>query len=112
MTIFEKIIAREIPATIVFENEELAAFRDIDPKAPTHILVVPKKPIASLNDLDADDAGLIGKMVIAAAEIARKEGVAESGYRLVLNCNSDGGQSVDHIHCHLMGGRQMNWPPG
>jgi histidine triad (HIT) family protein len=112
MTIFEKIIAREIPASIVFENEELIAFRDIDPKAPTHILIVPKRPIPTLNDTSAGDAVLLGKIVTTATEIAKAEGIAEKGYRLVFNCNRDGGQSVDHIHCHLMGGRQMNWPPG
>jgi histidine triad (HIT) family protein len=112
MTIFEKIIAREIPANIVYENNDLIAFRDIDPKAPTHILIVPKRPITTLNDLSIADAELAGKIVIAAAEIAKTEGIGESGYRLVFNCNRDGGQSVDHIHCHLLGGRQMHWPPG
>jgi len=112
MTIFEKIIAREIPATIVFETDELIAFRDIDPKAPTHILIVPKRAIETVNDAAPGDAELIGKIVLAAAGIAKAEGIAESGYRLVFNCNRDGGQSVDHIHCHLLGGRQMNWPPG
>lgn len=112
MTIFEKIIARQIPATIVYESDDIIAFRDIDPKAPTHILIVPKSPIVTLNDLEATDAELVGKIVLAAKEIAAKEGIAESGYRLVFNCNRDGGQSVDHIHCHLMGGRQMKWPPG
>ena len=112
MTIFEKIIAREIPATIVSESDELIAFRDIDPKAPTHGLIVPKKLMPTLNDADTSDAQLIGKLVLEAAAIARKEGIDASGYRLVINCNRDGGQSVDHIHCHLLGGRQMNWPPG
>ncbi|HYM21211.1 MAG TPA: histidine triad nucleotide-binding protein [Candidatus Kapabacteria bacterium] len=112
MTIFEKIIAREIPATIVYEDDDLIAFRDIDPQAPTHILIAPKSPIATLNDLDSSDAELTGKIVIAAATIAKAEGIDESGYRLVFNCNRDGGQSVDHIHCHLLGGRQMRWPPG
>lgn len=112
MTIFEKIIAREIPADIVFENDDLIAFRDIDPKAPVHILIVPKRRIPTTNDLVASDAELIGKMILAAAEIAKGEGIAESGYRLVVNCNRDGGQSVNHIHCHLLGGRQLNWPPG
>lgn len=112
MTIFEKIIAREIPATIVFETDELIAFRDIDPKAPTHILIVPKHPIETVNDATPGDAELLGKIVLAAAGIAKAEGIAETGYRLVFNCNRDGGQSVDHIHCHLLGGRQMHWPPG
>lgn len=112
MTIFEKIIAREITATIVFESDDIIAFRDIDPKAPTHILIVPKRSIPTLNDTSAGDAELMGKIVVAAAEIAKSEGIAENGYRLVFNCNKDGGQSVDHIHCHLLGGRPMLWPPG
>ncbi|HET9137554.1 MAG TPA: histidine triad nucleotide-binding protein [Candidatus Kapabacteria bacterium] len=112
MTLFEKIIARQIPAAIVFEDDDVIAFRDIDPKAPVHILVVPKKPITTLNDLTPSDADLIGKVIFRAKEIAANEGIAESGYRLVFNCNRDGGQSVDHIHCHLLGGRQLNWPPG
>jgi len=112
MTLFEKIIARDIPATIVFEDDDFIAFRDIDPKAPTHVLVVPKKPIATLNDLSSEDAELIGKLIVRAKHIAQAEGISESGYRLVFNCNRDGGQSVDHIHCHLLGGRQMKWPPG
>lgn len=112
MTIFEKIIAREIPATIVLETDELIAFRDIDPKAPTHILIVPKRAIETVNDAVPNDAELLGKIVLAAAGIAKAEGIAESGYRLVFNCNRDGGQSVDHIHCHLLGGRQLHWPPG
>jgi histidine triad (HIT) family protein len=112
MTIFEKIIAREIPADIVFENDDVIAFRDIDPKAPIHILIVPKRLIATVNDLQPSDAELVGAMMLAAKQIAAAEGIAESGYRLVVNCNRDGGQSVDHIHCHLLGGRQMHWPPG
>lgn len=112
MTLFEKIIAREITATIVHETEDVIAFRDIDPKAPTHILIVPKRAIPTLNDTSSGDADLMGKIVIAATEIAKKEGIADNGYRLVFNCNRDGGQSVDHIHCHLLGGRPMLWPPG
>ena len=112
MTIFEKIIAREIPADIVFENDDVIAFRDIDPKAPVHILVVTKRPIPTVNDIEQSDDVLLGRVILAAKEIARAEGIAENGYRLVINCNRDGGQSVDHIHCHLLGGRQMHWPPG
>jgi histidine triad (HIT) family protein len=112
VTIFEKIIAREIPATIVHETDDVIAFRDIDPKAPVHILIVPKRMIATVNDLVPTDAELMGKLVLAAKEIAAAEGIAENGYRLVFNCNRDGGQSVDHIHCHLLGGRQLHWPPG
>lgn len=112
MTIFEKIIAREIPATIVYENDDVIAFRDIDPKAPVHILIVPKRSIPTVNDLMPTDAELMGTLLLAAKEIAAAEGIAENGYRLVFNCNRDGGQSVDHIHCHLLGGRQLHWPPG
>jgi histidine triad (HIT) family protein len=110
--LFEKIVAREIPADIVWENDELLAFRDIEPQAPVHILIIPKRKIRTLNDLEPDDAGLVGRMVLAAAEIAKDEGIAEDGYRLNLNCNAAGGQSVWHIHLHLLGGRRMKWPPG
>jgi histidine triad (HIT) family protein len=112
MTLFEKIISREIPADIVYETDEVIAFRDIDPKAPIHILIVHKKAIATINDLTEDDAYLIGKVALAANVIAKQEKIEENGYRLVFNCNKDGGQSVYHIHCHLLGGRQMGWPPG
>ncbi|MFU8877741.1 MAG: histidine triad nucleotide-binding protein [Wenzhouxiangellaceae bacterium] len=110
--LFEKIVRREIPADIVWENDELLAFRDIDPKAPVHVLVIPKRKIRTINDLTADDAGLVGRMVLAAKEIAAAEGIAEDGYRLNFNCNSAAGQSVWHIHLHLLGGRRMSWPPG
>lgn len=110
--LFEKIVARKIPADIVWENDELLAFRDIEPQAPVHILIIPKRKIRTLNDLEPDDAGLVGRMVLAAAEIAKSEGIADDGYRLNLNCNAAGGQSVWHIHLHLLGGRQMKWPPG
>ena len=112
MTLFEKIIAREIPATIIYEDDDVIAFRDIDPKAPTHILITTKRPIPTLNDVVESDAELMGKMVIAAQKVAKSELIDESGYRVVFNCNKDGGQSVYHIHCHLLGGRQMTWPPG
>jgi histidine triad (HIT) family protein len=112
MTIFEKIIAREIPASIVFENNELIAFRDIDPQAPVHIVIATKRPIPTLNELEDEDDELVGKMMIVAQKIAQSENIAESGYRVVFNCNKNGGQSVAHIHCHLLGGRQMKWPPG
>lgn len=110
--LFLKIIRREIPADIVFENDEVLAFRDIDPQAPVHILVIPKRRIATTNDLQAQDAELIGRLFLAAREIAEAEGISEDGYRLVMNCNRHGGQSVYHIHLHVMGGRQMTWPPG
>ncbi len=111
-TIFDKIIRREIPADIVFENDDVLAFRDIDPKAPVHVLFIPKRAIATLNDLQPSDAELAGKLLIAAAAFAKREGFADDGYRVVMNCNDDGGQSVYHIHLHLLAGRRMHWPPG
>lgn len=111
-TIFTKIIAREIPATIVFENERVIAFRDINPQAPVHILIVPKKPIPTVNDIAPEDAPLVGELFVIAAQLAREEGIADDGYRTVFNCNAHGGQEVYHIHLHLLGGRQMTWPPG
>lgn len=111
-TIFTKIIAREIPATIVFENERVIAFRDINPQAPVHILIVPKKPIPTVNDIAPEDAPLVGELFVVAAQLAREEGIADDGYRTVFNCNAHGGQEVYHIHLHLLGGRQMTWPPG
>ncbi len=110
--LFLKIIEREIPADIVFEDDEILAFRDIQPQAPVHILIIPKRRIATLNDLGEEDAGLVGRMVLTARGIAEEEGLSEDGYRLVFNCNEHGGQSVYHIHLHLLGGRQMQWPPG
>ena len=111
-TIFSKIIRKEIPADIVFEDEDILAFRDINPQAPHHILLIPKKEIATINDVESNDAELIGKIVIRAKLIAKELGFAEDGYRLVFNCNKHGGQDVYHIHLHLLGGRQMKWPPG
>jgi len=110
--LFEKIVAREIPADIVWENDELLAFRDVNPQAPVHILIIPKRKIRTLNDLKDEDADLVGRMVLAAKEIAASEGIADDGYRLNFNCNEGGGQSVWHIHLHLLGGRKMAWPPG
>lgn len=111
-TVFSKIIAREIPADIVHETDELLAFRDINPQAPIHILIIPKKPIPTLNDLTEEDTGLMGRMMLAARRIAADLGVAESGYRTLINCNRDGGQDVWHLHLHLLAGRRMGWPPG
>jgi len=111
-TVFDRIIRREIPADIVFEDDEVLGFRDLDPKAPVHVLFIPKRPIATLDAATAGDAALLGKVMLAAAEFARREGFAEAGYRVVMNCNRDGGQSVYHIHLHLLAGRQMHWPPG
>jgi len=111
-TLFSKIIRREIPADIVYEDADVLAFRDINGQAPTHVLFIPLKPIATLNDLGDDDALLVGKLVLAATRYAKAQGFAEDGYRCVINCNRDGGQSVYHIHLHLLAGRQMSWPPG
>ena len=111
-TLFGKIIRREIPAEIVYEDDDVLAFRDINPQAPVHALFIPKKPFATLNDLTAADAALIGKLVLAASSWAKKQGFADSGYRCVLNCNKDGGQTVYHVHLHVLAGRQMHWPPG
>jgi len=111
-TLFTKIRDREIPSDIVYEDDEIFAFRDISPQAPTHVLVVPKRVIATINDLGADEADLVGRMALVGQRIAREEGIAQSGYRLVMNCNEDGGQSVFHIHLHVLGGRTMHWPPG
>jgi histidine triad (HIT) family protein len=111
-TIFGKIIRREVPADIVFEDEHVMAFRDLNPQAPVHVLFIPKTAVATLNDLGTDQAELVGRLVLAAAAYAKQEGFADDGYRTVLNCNRDGGQSVYHIHLHLLAGRQMAWPPG
>jgi histidine triad (HIT) family protein len=108
--LFCRIVRKEIPATLVMETDDCIAFRDINPQAPVHILVVPKKHVASLND--ATDAAAIGRLSLVAGEIARKEGIADSGYRTVINTNADAGQTVFHIHLHLLGGRTMAWPPG
>ena len=105
--LFLKIINREIPADIVYETDEVLAFRDIAPKAPTHILVIPKIHLRTANDIEPQHAELVGKLFLAAKELASQEGIAEEGYRLVMNCNPAGGQEVYHIHLHLLGGRQM-----
>ena len=110
--LFCKIAAGEIPAQTVFENDRVMAFRDINPAAPTHILVIPKKHIATMNDATADDVLLLGEMMLVARDIANQEEVDEDGFRLTLNTNRHGGQSVYHIHLHLLAGRQMSWPPG
>lgn len=111
-TIFAKIIRRDIPANIVYEDDEVLAFRDLNPQAPVHVLFVPKKPIVTLDAATADDAALLGKVLLAAAAYARQEGLAEQGYRTVINCNEYGGQTVFHLHVHLLAGRPMHWPPG
>lgn len=111
MTIFKKIIDKQIPAQIVFEDDQCLAFRDIGPKAPTHVLVVPKKEIPSLAQADDGDEALLGHLLCVARDVARQEGLV-NGYRVVINSGPDGGQSVDHLHLHVMGGRAMAWPPG
>lgn len=111
-TLFSKIIRREIPADIVFEDELVLAFRDIHPQAPVHVLFIPKTPIATLNGAGPDHAPLLGRLMLAAAGWAKSQGFAEDGYRVVMNCNRDGGQTVFHIHLHLLAGRLMHWPPG
>lgn len=110
-TIFQKIIDREIPADIVYEDEQCLAFRDIDPQAPTHVLVIPKKPIECVDDIADEDASLIGHLWITIRKLAKELGLGE-GYRVVVNNGKEGGQAVDHLHYHLLGGRQMKWPPG
>ncbi len=111
-TLFDKIIRREIPAQIVYEDDDVLAFRDIHPQAPVHVLFIPKRAVATLNDLAPDDAVLIGKLFLAAAHWAKQQGFADDGYRCVMNCNQHGRQTVFHIHMHLLAGRQMHWPPG
>lgn len=110
--LFCKIADGQIPADVVHDDEHIMAFRDIDPQAPTHILVIPKRHIATIDDLEGSDADLIGHLVLTAGNLARAEGLAESGYRLVWNCQEGAGQSVFHIHLHLLGGRSFAWPPG
>ncbi len=110
--LFCKIVAGQIPCTEVFTNEDFLAFRDIDPKAPTHILIIPRRHITALSDLDGGDSDLVGKMLISATKIAAHEGLAENGYRFVINNGRDGGQTVGHLHLHILGGRPLSWPPG
>ncbi len=111
-TIFGKIARGDIPADIVYEDDEVVAFRDLNPQAPTHVLIIPRKPIPTLNDATEEDAPLIGKLLLAAARLAKEFGFAEDGYRTVVNCNANGGQTVYHLHVHLIGGRPLQWPPG
>jgi histidine triad (HIT) family protein len=110
--LFCKIRDGEIAGDMVYEDDEVLAFRDVNPQAPTHVLVIPRKHIATTNDLDDTDAAIVGKMMLAAKKIAADEGFAAEGYRLVLNCNEGAGQTVFHIHMHLLGGRRLTWPPG
>ncbi len=110
-TIFERIIAREIPAQIVYEDDQSLAFRDIHPQAPTHVLIIPKRPLVSLAAMKSGDAPLLGHLCWVAHELAQQLGLAD-GYRVVINTGRDGGQTVDHLHLHLLGGRALQWPPG
>ena len=110
--LFCRIVQREIPATIVYEDDRVLAFNDIDPKAPTHVLLIPKRHIESLNDLQPDDDQLVGELTRRAAAIAKERGVSAGGFRTVFNTNRDAGQSVFHVHLHLLGGRRLAWPPG
>ncbi len=110
--IFCKIVSGDIPAEVVFENDFVIAFKDLNPQAPLHVLVIPKKHISTINDLEQDDTGLVGEMFLAAKQIAADNGLSERGYRTVMNCNAEAGQTVFHIHLHVIGGRAMQWPPG
>jgi histidine triad (HIT) family protein len=111
-TLFEKIIAREIPAQIVYEDDLVIAFRDIAPQAPTHVLLVPKKPIPRIAEATAEDQTALGHLLLKAGEIAEQLGLKARGFRLVFNNGPDAGEAVPHLHCHILGGRKMNWPPG
>lgn len=112
MTIFQQIAAGEIPASVVFQNDEILAFRDIAPQAPVHILIVPKRLISRVGEARDDDAALLGRLLLAARDIATEQGLDQTGYRLVINNGRDGGEEVPHLHIHLLGGRRLGWPPG
>jgi histidine triad (HIT) family protein len=111
-TLFEKIIDREIPATVVYEDDLVLAFRDIKPQAPTHVLVIPKKPIPRIAEAMPGDHKVLGHLLLKAAEVANQLGLTQSGFRLVFNNGPDAGEAVPHLHCHIIGGRKMSWPPG
>ena len=111
-TLFEKVIAREVPSDIIYEDDLVVAFRDIKPQAPVHVLIVPKQRIARLAEAKPEDHKVLGHLLLKAAELAAKLGVQESGYRLVINNGADAGESVPHLHCHILGGRALAWPPG
>lgn len=110
-TIFDKIISREIPADIVYEDEHTLAFKDINPQAPFHVLVIPKTPIATINDVSDENAEHIGRLYVVAAKLAKEHGFSDDGYRVVMNCNEHGGQTVYHVHLHLLAGKPLGWPP-
>ena len=111
-TLFERIAARELPATIVYEDESVLAFRDIKPQAPVHVLLVPKKPIPRIAAATSEDQQVLGHLMLKAAEVAEKLGLGHSGFRLVFNNGPDAGEAVPHLHCHILGGRHLGWPPG
>lgn len=111
-TLFEKIVAREIPAQIVYEDDLVLAFRDIAPQAPIHVLIIPKRPIPRIAEATAADHQVLGHLLLKAGEVAEKLGLKQTGYRLVINNGPDGGEAVPHLHCHILGGRKLNWPPG
>ena len=110
--LFCKILDGDIPADVIYEADSAIAFRDINPQAPTHVLIIPRRHISTINDLDENDRETVGELFLAAKEIASREGLSEPGYRVVMNCNEGAGQSVFHIHLHLLGGRGLGWPPG
>lgn len=110
--LFCKILAGEIPADIIFESDTAIAFRDINPQAPQHVLIIPRKHVATINDIAPEDEAIVGSLYSAARAIAAQEGIADEGYRTVMNCNEAAGQTVFHLHLHLLGGRQLRWPPG
>lgn len=110
--LFCKILAGDISADIIFESDDVLAFRDINPQAPTHVLIIPRRHVATINDLSAGDEALLGNLFLAAKNIAADEGIADAGYRVAMNCNAAAGQTVFHLHLHLLGGRQLGWPPG
>ena len=112
MTVFEKIITREIPARIIFEDKDVLAFHDLKPQAPIHVLVIPKKHVSRIAQTEPDDAALLGKLLLTARDLAQELGIAQSGFRLVINNGPNGGETVPHLHVHLLGGRPMTWPPG
>jgi histidine triad (HIT) family protein len=112
MTLFERIIARQIPADIVYEDDRVLAFRDINPQAPVHVLIVPKRVIPRINEATSADTEVLGHLLLKAAEVARQLGLGDTGFRLVLNNGADGGETVPHLHCHILGGRALGWPPG
>jgi histidine triad (HIT) family protein len=112
MTLFEKIVTREVPARIIFEDKDVLAFHDIRPQAPIHVLIIPKKHVSRIAQVESDDAALLGKLLLTARDLAQKLGISQTGFRLVINNGPNGGETVPHLHVHLLGGRPMAWPPG